>query len=167
MIRGIGIDIAQVTRMEEAVKRHGQRFLKRLFTATELDYCDRHRDPGRHYAARFAAKEATMKALGTGWNSAVAWKSIEVVNLPSGEPTLRLSGATLDIARGLGATTAFVTLSHDAGLAVACVVLEGPDAGAAPARGTPVEGVALPPSVGPEAAPGPGSRAAEGGPGGA
>jgi holo-[acyl-carrier protein] synthase len=145
MIRGIGIDIAQVPRMEEAVKRHGARFLKRLFTETELAYCDHHRDPGRHYAARFAAKEATMKALGTGWSSAVAWKSIEVVNLASGEPTLRLSGATLEIARRIGATTAFVTLSHDAGLAVACVVLEGPGAGESVARGGPVEGIAPPP----------------------
>jgi holo-[acyl-carrier protein] synthase len=151
MIRGIGIDIAQVSRMEEAVKRHGPRFLKRLFTETEQAYCERHRDPGRHYAARFAAKEATMKALGTGWNSAVSWKSIEVVNLPSGEPTLRLSGATLEIARRIGAATAFVTLSHDAGLAAACVVLEGPDSGEGAARGTPVEGVALPPPAGPVA----------------
>lgn len=135
MIRGIGIDIAQVSRLEEAVKRHGQRFLKRLFTETEQAYCDRHRDPGRHYAARFAAKEAAMKALGTGWNAAVTWKSVEVVNLPSGEPTLRLSGTALELARGMGVTTAFVTLSHDAGLATACVVLEGPDGGGGPARG--------------------------------
>jgi len=148
MIRGIGIDIAQVSRMEAAVERHGPRFLKRLFTETELAYCQRHRDPGRHYAARFAAKEATMKALGTGWNGAVSWKSIEVVNLPSGEPTLRLSGTTLETARRIGATTAFVTLSHDAGLAVACVVLEGPGAGDGTRRGAPVEGVEPPPAGG-------------------
>jgi holo-[acyl-carrier protein] synthase len=127
MIRGLGIDVVQVSRIEDAVRRHGDRFLNRLFTETERAYCAQHREPGRHYAARFAAKEAAMKALGTGWSSAVSWKAIEVVNLPSGQPTLQLSGPALERSRQLGATTALVTLTHDAGLAQACVVLEGPD----------------------------------------
>ncbi len=130
MIRGLGIDIAQVSRIESVVARHGERFLKRIFTETELAYCARHKDPGRHYAARFAAKEAAMKALGTGWNAAVSWRAIEVVNLPSGQPTLRLSGAALERARALGATETLVSLTHDAGFAQACVVLEGPESGA-------------------------------------
>jgi holo-[acyl-carrier protein] synthase len=129
MIRGLGIDIMQVSRMEDAVRRHGERFLKRIFTESELAYCGRHRDPGRHYAARFAAKEAAMKALGTGWSAAVGWKTIEVVNLPSGQPTLRLSGAALERARALGATMALVSITHDAGFSQACVLLEGPESG--------------------------------------
>jgi len=128
MIRGLGIDLVAVSRIEEAARRHGERFLKRLFTASEVAYCARHPEPARHWAARFAAKEAGMKALGTGWSGGVTFKSIEVVNLPSGQPTLVLHGASAERAQAMGVTTALVTITHDGGFAMACVVLDGPDA---------------------------------------
>ena len=127
MVRGLGIDLVAVSRIEEAARRHGERFLKRLFTETEIAYCARHPQPARHWAARFAAKEAGMKALGTGWSGGVTFRSIEVVNLASGQPTLVLHGASAERAQSLGATSAHVTISHDGGYAMACVVLSGPD----------------------------------------
>jgi len=129
MIRGLGIDLVAVSRIEAAAGRHGERFLKRLFTESEVAYCARHPEPARHWAARFAAKEAGMKALGTGWSGGVTFKSIEVVNLPSGQPTLVLHGASAERAQAMGATRAHVTITHDGGFAMACVVLDGPDAG--------------------------------------
>ena len=125
MIRGLGIDLIPVRRIEEVVERRGERFLKRILTPGELQYCARHPEPARHWAARFAAKEAAMKALGTGWNVGVGWKTIEVVNLASGQPTLVLSGKAIEVARTLGASTTHVTLAHDGAYAVACVVLDG------------------------------------------
>jgi len=127
MIRGLGIDFVEVSRIEEAARRHGERFLKRILTEGERDYCSRHKEPARHWAARFAAKEAGMKALGTGWNAGVTFQSIEVVNLASGQPTLILHGASAERARALGATGAHVSLSHDGGYATACVILDGPE----------------------------------------
>jgi len=127
MIRGLGIDFVEVSRIEEAARRHGERFLKRILTEGERDYCGRHKEPARHWAARFAAKEAGMKALGTGWNAGVTFHSIEVVNLASGQPTLILHGASAERARALGASGAHVSLSHDGGYAMACVVLDGPE----------------------------------------
>lgn len=127
MIRGLGIDLVAVSRIEEAARRHGERFLKRIFTESEVAYCARHPQPARHWAARFAAKEAGMKALGTGWSAGITFKSIEVVNLASGQPTLVLHGASAERARAMGATNAMVTITHDGGFAMACVVLDGPD----------------------------------------
>jgi holo-[acyl-carrier protein] synthase len=127
MIRGLGIDLVHVTRIRDVAERRGERFLKRLFTEGELAYCARHPEPSRHWAARFAAKEAAMKALGTGWNAGVSWRAIEVVNLPSGQPTLRLHGVALERARALGATATHITITHDGEFAQACVVLEGPE----------------------------------------
>ena len=129
MIRGLGIDLVAVSRIEEVFSRHGERFLKRLFTESEVAYCARHPEPARHWVARFAVKEAGMKALGTGWSGGITFKSIEVVNLPSGQPTLVLHGASAERAQAMGATKAHVTITHDGGFAMACVVLDGPDAG--------------------------------------
>lgn len=139
MIRGLGIDFVQVSRIEEAVQRRGERFLKRLFTEGELAYCAQQHDPSRHWAARFAAKEAAMKALGTGWSGGISWKSIEVSNLASGQPTLLLHGASAERARNLGATGFFVSLSHDGGFAQACVVLDGPDGPGGVGKGSALE----------------------------
>ena len=126
MIRGIGIDLVPVTRITDVVERRGERFLKRILTDGEREYCAQHPEPARHWAARFAAKEAGMKALGTGFNVGVGWKTIEVVNLKSGQPTLVLSGAAKERAEELGVAAAHVTLAHDGAYAVACVVLDGP-----------------------------------------
>ena len=92
MIVGLGLDIAEIDRIEAAIVRHGAPFLERLFTPAEVAYCERHKGKYERYAARFAAKEAAMKALGTGWSHGVRWRDIEVTREPSGKPTLRLAG---------------------------------------------------------------------------
>jgi holo-[acyl-carrier protein] synthase len=122
---GIGVDVCKVDRIAESLQRFGERMERRLFTPDELAYCRQHKDPLPHLAARFAAKEAVSKALGTGMAAGVSWTQIEVVQPGGRVPTLRLSGRALEIFQAKGATQSHLTLSHDGGLAVACVVLEG------------------------------------------
>ena len=123
-VLGIGIDVCKVERIAESLARFGERMERRLFTADELAYCRQHQDPLPHLAARFAAKEATSKALGTGIAGGIGWTQIEVVQPGGRVPTLRLSGAALERFTSLGATKSHLSLSHDGGLGVACVVLE-------------------------------------------
>jgi holo-[acyl-carrier protein] synthase len=123
-VRGIGIDVCKVERIAESLTRFGERMERRLFTPDELAYCRGFKDPMPHLAARFAAKEATSKALGTGLAGGVSWTQIEVVQPGGRVPTLRLSGAALERFQAIGATRSHLSLSHDAGLGVACVVLE-------------------------------------------
>jgi len=123
-VLGIGIDVCKVERIAESLQRFGERMERRLFTADELAYCRQHQDPLPHLAARFAAKEATSKALGTGIAGGIGWTQIEVVQPGGRVPTLRLSGAALERFTALGATKSHLSLSHDGGLGVACVVLE-------------------------------------------
>jgi holo-[acyl-carrier protein] synthase len=125
MIVGLGIDIVEPARIEQAAGRFGRRFLERLFTPAEIAYCDARRNRFQRYAARFAAKEAGMKALGTGWRRGVTWRDFEVVNLPSGRPTLRLSGAAAAMAAALKVRSVVLSLSHTAGQSIAQVILEG------------------------------------------
>ncbi len=124
-VRGIGVDVCKVERLAASLERFGERMERRLFTPAELAYSRGHRDPLPHLAARFAAKEAASKALGTGMSGGVGWTQIEVVQPGGRQPTLAFSGAALERLRALGATTSHLTLSHDGGLAVACVVIEG------------------------------------------
>ena len=124
-VRGIGVDICKVERLSESLARFGARMEKRLFTEDELTYCRGHKDPMPHLAARFAAKEAASKALGTGIAAGVGWTQIEVVQPGGRVPTLRLTGVARERFEAIGATASHLSLSHDAGLAVACVVLEG------------------------------------------
>jgi holo-[acyl-carrier protein] synthase len=124
-VRGIGIDVCKVERISESLQRFGERMERRLFTPDELAYCRGFKDPMPHLAARFAAKEAASKALGTGIAGGVAWTQIEVVQPGGRKPTLRLTGVALERFTAMGATTSHVSLSHDGGLGVACVVLEG------------------------------------------
>lgn len=124
-VLGIGVDVCKVDRLAEALTRFGERMERRLFTPDELAYCRQHKDPLPHLAARFAAKEATSKALGTGMAVGVGWTQIEVVQPGGRVPTLRLTDRALEIFAAKGATTSHLTLSHDGGIAVACVVLEG------------------------------------------
>ncbi|HTR96499.1 MAG TPA: holo-ACP synthase [Candidatus Acidoferrales bacterium] len=123
-VRGIGVDVCQVERIAGSLQRFGERMERRLFTAGELAYARRHADPLPHLAARFAAKEAASKALGTGMAGGVGWTQIEVEQPGGRVPTLRFSGVALERMRALGATRSHLSISHDAGLAVACVVLE-------------------------------------------
>ncbi len=124
MIVGLGLDIAEIDRIEAAINRHGAPFLERLFTPAEVSYCERHKNRFERYAARFAAKEAAMKALGTGWSRGVRWRDIEVIREPSGKPTLQLAGVARQIANGLGVKNISLSITHSGNLALAHVIFE-------------------------------------------
>lgn len=124
MIVGTGIDIAEVARIRVTIERHGERFLKRVFTEGERQYCESKANRIERYAARFAAKEAGMKAIGTGWNHGVRWRDIEVARKPGGRPTLLLHGKAAEFAAKLGATNIALSLTHTAEQAMAQVILE-------------------------------------------
>ena len=124
MIVGLGVDIAEVDRIAAAIERHGRRFLDRVFTPAEIAYCEKHRNHAERFAGRFAAKEAAMKALGTGWRRGVRWVDIEVVRESSGKPTLKLSGASRAIADRLGVKNIALTITHTGNTALAEVIFE-------------------------------------------
>ena len=124
---GIGIDVIQNDRIAHSMERFGDRFLGRIYTPAETEYCKACARPEIHFAARFAAKEAAFKALGTGWARGVRWKDIEVRRLPSGQPTLLLYGIALERASELGATRFHVSLTHDHSVSAAVVIApQGP-----------------------------------------
>ena len=125
MILGTGVDLAEVPRIRAAIERHGGRFIERIYTPPEIAYVERKANRFERYAARFAAKEAGMKAIGTGWKRGVSWRDFEVVNLPSGRPTLRLHGVASEIAQQLGVRQIWLSLTHTAELGMALVILEG------------------------------------------
>lgn len=124
MIVGTGIDLAEVPRIAETIKRFGDRFIRRVFTEGEILYCDRKVNRVERYAARFAAKEATMKAIGTGWNHGVSWRDVEVCRAPGGRPTITLHGKAAEFAAKLGAKHIALSLSHTKEYAIAQVILE-------------------------------------------
>lgn len=124
MIVGLGLDVAEIDRIEAAVVRHGAPFIERLFTPAEAAYCQRYKSPYERYAGRFAAKEAAMKALGTGWARGVRWRDLEVVREPSGKPTLQLHGVAGQIAESLGVKHIALTITHSGNLAIAQVIFE-------------------------------------------
>jgi holo-[acyl-carrier protein] synthase len=124
MIVGSGIDIAEVRRIAEAIERHGLRFLNRVFTEGEIAYCDSKANRIERYAARFAAKEAGMKAIGTGWNHGVRWKDIEVCRQPGGRPTIAFHGKAAEFAAKLGTKNVALSISHTTEQAIAQVILE-------------------------------------------
>ena len=125
MILGTGVDLAEVARIRASIERYGERFTKRIFTPTEAAYAERKANKYERYAARFAAKEAGMKAIGTGWSGGITWRDLEVTNLPSGRPTLTLHGVALEVATRLGVQTIHLSLTHTSAQALAWVVLEG------------------------------------------
>ena len=124
MIVGTGIDIAEVPRIRQSIERFGQRFLQRIFTPGEMRYCDSKANRYERYAARFAAKEAAMKALGTGWNHGVRWCDCEVVRMPGGRPTIAFHGKAAEFATRLGAKNVALSISHTTEQAIAQVILE-------------------------------------------
>jgi len=124
MILGSGVDLCEVSRIEAAITRYGRRFLERVFTEREIAYADSKANRFERYAARFAAKEAGMKALGTGWRGGVAWRDFEVANLPSGRPTLCFHGKAAEIAGKLGVGRVALSLTHTKEQALAMVILE-------------------------------------------
>jgi holo-[acyl-carrier protein] synthase len=124
MIVGTGIDIVEVPRVAAALERFGRRFVERVFTQNEIRYCESKANRVERYAARFAAKEAAMKALGTGWKRGVTWRDVEVGRQPGGRPTLVFTGKAADFAAQLGTARALLSLSHTASEAIAQVILE-------------------------------------------
>ena len=124
MIVGSGIDLVEIDRVRHSVERFGDRFLNRVYTAEEQAYCLRKRNSAESLAARFAAKEAGAKALGTGISRGVTWVEIEVVREPGGRPTLRFHGRAAEMARKLNARRAALSITHSSALAMASVVLE-------------------------------------------
>ena len=125
MIVGMGIDIAEVERIRGAIERHGEVFLRRVFTAKEREYCERFKNKYERYAGRFAVKEAAMKALGTGWSRGVRWVDIEVVRQKGGRPTLELAGEAQRIGEKLGVKSIALSITHTAVQAYAQVIFEG------------------------------------------
>ena len=125
MILGTGVDLAEVGRIREAIERHGNRFVRRIYTEAEIAYVERKANRFERYAGRFAAKEAGMKAIGTGWKRGVRWQDFEVSNLPSGRPTLRLHGEAARIAETMGVKTISLSITHTGELGMAHVILEG------------------------------------------
>ena len=124
MIIATGIDLIEISRIAEVFARQGERFRRRVFTETEIEYCEGRASRIASYAARFAAKEAAMKALKTGWADGVAWHDIEVVRDEQGAPSLRLRGRALEVMTRLGATKTHLSLTHSNDLAMAQVILE-------------------------------------------
>ncbi len=123
MIRGIGLDLAELSRIRAALDRFGPRFLARILTPAERAALPQG-DPAPHVAGLFAAKEAAVKALGTGFSGGIGFQSVEILHLPSGQPELRLRDKALEQARSLGASTAHVSLTHGRDTAAAVVILE-------------------------------------------
>jgi len=124
MIVGTGIDIAEVDRIAKSIERFGRRFIERVFTPDEIRYCESKANKTERYAARFAAKEAAMKAIGTGWNRGVTWKDVEVRRLPGGRPTIAFHGRGAEFFAALGGTRANLSITHTKQFAMAQVILE-------------------------------------------
>src|SRR5215471_8050274 len=124
MIVGTGVDLAEVPRIRASIERYGQRFIERIYTPGEIAYVERKANKYERYAARFAAKEAGMKAIGTGWRRGVRWQDFEVANLPTGRPTLRLHGVAAQVALRLGVKHISLSMTHTAETAMAQVILE-------------------------------------------
>lgn len=124
LIVGVGTDLAEVARIRQSIANFGDRFLSRIFTEKERAYASTKANAAERYAARFAAKEAGMKAIGTGWRRGVTWKDFEVINERSGRPALYLSGVAGEIASQLGVSQISISLTHTKDLAFAIVILE-------------------------------------------
>ena len=122
-VRGIGIDLVQISRMRDVIGRWEERFLRRVFTDGEIAYCRARRDPVPHFAARFAAKEAGLKALGTGLRFGIQWRELEVVRERGQAPTLVLRGRSHEIGRARGGSRMLLALTHDGDYAMAQAIL--------------------------------------------
>ena len=124
MIYGIGTDIVRISRIDTAFKRWGNRFLRRVFTEAEIEYCNKKTHPASHLALRFAAKEAFVKAIGLGFRNGISFRQIEVVHTHNGSPALKLHNKSKDFSKQHGIERSFLSLSDDGDYAIAMVVLE-------------------------------------------
>src|ERR1700757_1514961 len=127
MIVGTGVDIAETVRIARSLDQHGDRFIKRICTPAEVAYCERFKNRAERYAARFAAKEAAFKALGTGWGKGVRWLDVEITHQTSGKPELALTGRAQEVAKQLGVTRMSVSISHADRYVIAQVIFESDD----------------------------------------
>ena len=125
MITGLGNDILEISRITALINKHGAHFLERVFSTQERAYCDSQADPARHYAVRFAAKEAVLKVLGTGWRDGIAWTDIETRNDPAGKPLLFLTGRAKTLAEKMGIDQISVSVTHTTELAIASAIALG------------------------------------------
>src|SRR5579862_9216629 len=124
MIIGTGVDLAEVPRIRQSIERYGARFLNRIYTEAEISYCEEKASRFESYAARFAAKEAGMNSLGTGWSRGVRWRDIEVVRRRGQRPTIQFHGEAAAIATKLGAKNIALSITHTSEQALAHVILE-------------------------------------------
>ena len=124
-----GVDMVECRRLKEAIDRHGEKFLARVFTQAELDYCLGRKREIEHLAGRFAAKEAVLKVLGTGWRNGINWTDIEVRNAPSGQPSVILSGKCREVADKLGLSAILISISHIETHAIASAIGAAEDSG--------------------------------------
>ncbi len=124
MIAGMGIDVAEVKRIKTVIESQGDRFLRRVYTLDEVAYCEQFKNKYERYAGRFAAKEAAMKALGTGWSRGVRWVDVEVVRQQGGRPTIMLKGEAKKIAEAMGVKNIALSITHSAEQAIAHVIFE-------------------------------------------
>jgi holo-[acyl-carrier protein] synthase len=125
-IIGIGTDIVETLRIAQMIERHGELFLGRVFTPHEIEYCSLRKAATQHYAGRWAAKEAVLKALGTGWSRGISWRDIEVRNELGGRPRIVLDGGALDVSRRLGIQEVLISISHCRNYATAYALAVGP-----------------------------------------
>jgi holo-[acyl-carrier protein] synthase len=124
MVLGVGTDLMEIARIAQSIARFGDRFLQRVFTQREIQYCRRKKNAAESFAARFAAKEAGAKALGTGISRGINWLELEVTREPSGKPRLELTGRAAERARDLGVATVSLSLTHSKDVAFAVVIME-------------------------------------------
>ena len=122
MIVGLGTDIVEIVRIGRMIERHGETFLNRVYTEEENRYCQRRKESYQHYAGRWAAKEAVMKTLGTGWTRGVGWQDIEVLAKKSGQPVINIRGAAREFAEQLGIDEILITISHCRAYATATAI---------------------------------------------
>jgi len=124
---GIGTDIIECLRIAKMVERHGETFVQRVYTPYEIDYCSMRKAATQHYAGRWAAKEAVLKAIGTGWIKGISWRDVEVQNLPGGQPAIELTGGAREASERRNITEIFISISHCRSHASAFAIAVGDD----------------------------------------
>jgi holo-[acyl-carrier protein] synthase len=124
-IIGIGTDIVECLRIAQMIERHGELFIQRVYTLHEIQYCQSRKQATQHFAGRWAAKEAVLKAIGTGWRRGISWRDVEIRNEPGGSPTVALRGGARDVVENLGITRMLISISHCRSHATAFAVAEG------------------------------------------
>ena len=122
MIVGLGTDIIEIVRIGQMIERHGELFLNRVYTDGEIRYCQRRRESYQHFAGRWAAKEAVMKTLGTGWTRGVGWQDVEVCSAKTGQPSIQIHGSARDLIGRLGIDEILITISHCRAYATATAI---------------------------------------------